>query len=610
MDYQVKHRTEISWYELDRIELPSAAEALINRPIQLSYRVRQQLGSLRESNALNSAENASRQKKLLQHLRRGEFFLLAPVGRVKQPALLRQAEVNADSASIELDCQISLVIISEQLRSALMHLLRTVERPKMVASIVKADPSAATTAQPGKNKAEKKKEPEKFWLKIQSLYDDKWRTPLPLVVEVLVDGVVIESGLELNKGSGKSTLSSNLKKAQQTKGEPGTILLEDIPEGIVEVRVKRVTGEEQAIASLKDELRNSLDSGYQDLVTAMKPFRQQWDEYGYFSLSISRLDGALKGGEEWLEEQAELFDGDLWEQFGQKISDGLSDALDYTASYIPETYDNITSSIEKTLKDSDNLTSWNWWQAQIRDIAIAKVRKTYTNYADAKEFLDDSVDLISKLFKHKNSILNLPKQIAAGDATSVQNFVDTVLKDIDPDLSNQIKESQDFYLVLELIADHDAALTYFTYVSLFLEAVPPNFYTYVAGKAGIYVVLEVLLGMVITFLTLGVGTAARLTALAAKFTVTSVRVKKKLDKADKAQAAVKAMIEKFSDSTDTLKQLGQKLAITRSAGRHKIGIENSTISDKKDMKKRKKKCRFCGGDHEPPKSLEGWVQYR
>lgn len=62
MDYQVNHRTETHGYELDRIELPSAAEALINRHIQLNYQVRQQPDNLRQCNVLNNTESSLQQK--------------------------------------------------------------------------------------------------------------------------------------------------------------------------------------------------------------------------------------------------------------------------------------------------------------------------------------------------------------------------------------------------------------------------------------------------------------------------------------------------------------------------------------------------------------------
>lgn len=70
------------------------------------------------------------------------------------------------------------------------------------------------------------------------------------------------------------------------------------------------------------------------------------------------------------------------------------------------------------------------------------------------------------------------------------------------------------------------------------------------------------------------------------------------------------MVEYFAKSADTLKKLGQKLAVTRSAGRSKMGFEDTTLTDKRSVEEREKKCRFCSGKHDAPASLNGWVEYR
>jgi len=82
-----------------------------------------------------------------------------------------------------------------------------------------------------------------------------------------------------------------------------------------------VTGVEQDIASLKKKLRTTLDDGYKKVVKDMLPFKEQWDDYGYASLVLSGAQGALTGGDGWLDDQKELFDGDTWEQFGKSISE-------------------------------------------------------------------------------------------------------------------------------------------------------------------------------------------------------------------------------------------------------------------------------------------------
>lgn len=619
MAYRLKRPDDIDWFDLLQLEHPERAIDIItqyNGYGQQGQSVHQHIHGLDMADVMNS-DGSINSRVVREKLNSGEF-LLVPYGETLSPMLRYIVTINTNNAldnQQTSEWQLSSNTHSDHLTSILKSLMKDVKEPVRVAAAVrqKAKPVKLVTNEREPDKA-KEKEPEKFWLKIQSLYDDKWDTPLPITVQVAVDGVVIETGLELSKGPGKSTRSSNLKTALKTQGEAGTIVLEDIPEGVIEVTVERVTGVEQDIASLKKKLRTNLDEGYKSVVKDMLPFREQWNDYGYASLVLSGTQGALTGGDGWLDDQTELFDGDTWEQFGKSISGGLSDALDYTASYIPEAYDSITESIEETLDDieenADNLTSWNWWDQQVKEGVDRTVRKIDSNFDDAKEFLDESTDAIAKLIKYKSTILKLPEYISKGDAKSVQSFVDGPLKDIDPDLSKQIKESPEFYMVLELIADHDSALTYFTYLDLFIEAVPPNFYAYVSGKAGIYILIEIILFVVLSFLTLGVGTAARLTALAARMTVTSIRVNKKLDNAEKAQQAFKGMVESFAKSADTLKKLGQKLAVTRSAGRLSVGTENGTLTTKKKEEKREKKCRLCQSvAHSTPVSRKGMLSY-
>lgn len=107
-----------------------------------------------------------------------------------------------------------------------------------------------------------------------------------------------------------------------------------------------------------------------------------------------------------------MIDGDTWGQFGKSISEGLSDALDYTASYIPEAYDSISESIKETVEDLEenadnyvkNASSWNWWDQQVKEGVDRMVRKIDSNFDDAKEFLDESTDSIAKLIKYKSAI--------------------------------------------------------------------------------------------------------------------------------------------------------------------------------------------------------------
>ena len=83
--------------------------------------------------------------------------------------------------------QLSSNTHSDHLASTLESLMRDVKEPVRVAAAVrqKAKPVKPVTNEREPDKT-KEKESEKFWLKIQSLYDDKWDTPLPITVQVVV----------------------------------------------------------------------------------------------------------------------------------------------------------------------------------------------------------------------------------------------------------------------------------------------------------------------------------------------------------------------------------------------------------------------------------------
>ncbi|BCE02032.1 hypothetical protein [Marinicellulosiphila megalodicopiae] len=312
----------------------------------------------------------------------------------------------------------------------------------------------------------------------------------------------------------------------------------------------------------------------------------------------------------WAKDQAEIFDVDTWKNLGNTIGQGASDAMSYAADYIPETYDKIKQSVDESIQtideNKDNLISWRWWNAQVNDTVDGAVKKVKDDIEEISEFLEESAQSVKKLIKYQDDILELPNKICEGDARAVQKFIEGPLKDIHPDLSEQILTSTTFYIALELIEDHESALTYFAYVNLFMESVPPNFYAYSGGKAAAYIVIEIILLLVVSFLTAGVGTIARLATLAAKFLTTSTRVAKTINQAQKAQKAFKQTIESFVDSADILNDLGQKLNKARGAGYKSKGNNNGTLLLKKESIKRDKRCRMCKTQkHSTPRKASG-----
>jgi hypothetical protein len=232
----------------------------------------------------------------------------------------------------------------------------------------------------------------------------------------------------------------------------------------------------------------------------------------------------------------------------------------------------------------------------------------------AAEVLETSQETIRKLLTHKDAILALPEQIAQGDIVAVEQFIDTVMTDIDSEMAASIKKDPNFHAVLALIEEHDAALTYLAYSALIFEAIPPNFYAFVSGKGGAYLAIEVILLILMSFLTLGLGTAARATALMARLSARSAKLATTGQKAKQAKLAIRAFtdaIEAITDCTDRLQELGSKLVKARNNGLVIKGKTGTTLTARKTTSKRDQRCRICKSTtHTTPRRLKGCVVVR
>jgi hypothetical protein len=356
----------------------------------------------------------------------------------------------------------------------------------------------------------------------------------------------------------------------------------------------------------------------------MQEFQQHWDENPKLAFLDATYEGAKAGGGEWASSMGDLFHADTWKSIGSKIGDFAGQTYDRAAVYSAEQYEALRASFDqgrKLVDDADDtIKNWAWWQSAIEEKEVdmhryAEQRITAATKAvnDAAATVIDSVDKANKVYAHRDEILNLPNLIAAGDARGVQNFIDTGLMDIDPELAKSIKQSGEFHIALELIADHDSALNYMSYLSLMIEAVPPNFYGYMSVKYGVQLLLEVILSLVLAFLTGGAGVAARLTALSARLLSASAKVAGVARRMKKAQEAIHAMvrvIEDFMDAASDLHALGRKLTGARARGVTLKGKTKETLSAKKEMIKRDHRCRLCGSNaHTTPRGRLGKVVY-
>jgi hypothetical protein len=258
--------------------------------------------------------------------------------------------------------------------------------------------------------------------------------------------------------------------------------------------------------------------------------------------------------------------------------------------------------------------NWTWWAEQVG--AAADTMMTPVAYLSATaQKAGDAAAMAYKLWSHREEIMKLPEMIAGGDVKGVQKFVDTTLMDIDGELASEIRNSQDFHAVLSLIDDPESAVTYMTYVSLTLEAIPPNFYAYIGGKAGMFIVCEVVLLLVAALLSAGAGVAARVAALTARIAASGVKAataSKKIQNALRAIKAFETVIKRFVEVAGDLRALGHKLTAARQRGVRLQAPTKTTAVARRETVKRDRKCRICGSTrHKTPAHVKrGCVVYR
>lgn len=390
--------------------------------------------------------------------------------------------------------------------------------------------------------------------------------------------------------------------------------------GVIVTATPDVT--EQEISEDRESIVQRLHASYLNLQDYMQEFQEQWDENPALAFLDSAREGFNAGGADWLDDQAELFEKETWIDLGKKIAKATENTYDRLAIYSKQRYQELQAEVNKHIESPDDtLYNWSWWQAQITQEGERIAQEQFARYSELAEAviagthtLLNTAEKAKKIYLHKEAIINLPVLISNGEPKAVQAFVDNELMDIDPELANEIKNDPNFAVVLELIADHDSALTYLSYASLMLEAIPPNFYAYAAGKGGAYLMVEVVMLTVTALLSAGGAAAARITMLVARFASTSVKAVTAGSRIEKAKAAISAFIrvlEDLSDAANRLHDLGAKLLNARSRGLSITGGTKATLVAKKEGIKRDSKCRLCGSTaHTTPRSRQGTVQYQ
>ena len=380
--------------------------------------------------------------------------------------------------------------------------------------------------------------------------------------------------------------------------------------GVLVTSEPKVT--EREIFEDRESIVQRLHATYLNLTDQMVEFQKQWDDGPTLAFINSAREGLNQGGASWLDDQAELFEARTWVEMGEKIKENAGTAYDRLGTYSGQRYRALQKELNKHIDHpEDTLYNWAWWQKAIEDEAselyqqqVGKLKNTVIAISDTAEMVLNTAATAKKIYKHRDAILNLPSLIANGDPRPIQAFVDRELMDIDPKLAKAIKNDPNFPVVLEIIADADSALAYVSYVGLMLEAIPPNFYAYAAGKGGAYLMIEVVLLIVTALLSAGTAAAARITMLVARIAASSAKIATAGKKIKRAKAAVDAfirMLEDLSNAVDDLHQLGAKLVKARAKGLRVKGQSKMTLKAKKESIKRDKKCRLCGStEHSTP----------
>lgn len=386
---------------------------------------------------------------------------------------------------------------------------------------------------------------------------------------------------------------------------------------------------EKEINDDRELIIQRLDAAFMQMTDCMQPYQRQWDADPATALWESAKEGASSGASGWSEDFTEMFTEKMWTELGGKIKDVAGSALDGAANYSQKVYNDIVERTNQAAKSAgevfDNpdqtVKNWAWWQSSLDSLSEEAKHAIQVRIDAGKQAVQSTVDTASKtlnkaqkIYRHRDAILGLPELLVRGDPKPVQAFVDTVLMDIDPELAQEIRSDPNFYVVLEIIADHDSILSYLSYVGLMMEAVPPNFYGYLAAKGGVYVLCEVLLLLLTALLSAGAAAGARVAMLLARLAASSAKVSRAARKIERAVEALNAFVravEDFVEAARDLRVLGEKLRSARQRNLVLRGNTKSTISARKKAIRRDRKCRLCGSpQHTTPRHRLGTIEYR
>ena len=328
---------------------------------------------------------------------------------------------------------------------------------------------------------------EQKWVKIRAIYSDRWQTPIYAQnLKVTTNSVLHEENVALNDVPARSSESETIELANEAQEvEGGVVVFSSLKPNTDTVTVEFAgePGIEKQISNIQESIEASLDGAYNALVDDMQGFRKQWDEKGYWTLG----DGVIDGTKAWGADVVDMLSPSFWGDAADTISDLSSSAIDKLAIYSADKFNAITKAMLNEKGQLNNPT----WVLEILGREFDSFKESAFETVDdaiqgVSELYAESEDVVRKLTciaKHRKAILDLPQRISSGDVDAIEMFIDTVLVELDPDWAMEVKGHEQFPRAMAIIEDHDTILTYVTYLSLMIEAIPPNFYFYHVGKS-------------------------------------------------------------------------------------------------------------------------------
>lgn len=271
---------------------------------------------------------------------------------------------------------------------------------------------------------------------------------------------------------------------------------------------------------------------------------------------------------------------------------------------------------------------WNWFTGELSNgashldkelhetgDALKQVGKDAVAFGE--EIISDAeklIDVSAKIYKHQDEIINCINYFAASDISKIEHFIDTVVVDIFPEYVPEIRDqSANISAAIELLQD-DSARLYMVYLSLILDAIPPNFYVYIGGIGAAYILIELILCLILAVFSVGMGLIARLLMISTRILKMGTKAAAVNSRIKNGQRAVENFcrnITDFIDATKQLKAIGSNLAKTRTKDLKAQGAHGQTLEATKKTKKQDARCRLCGGtDHHTPRDMHGSVEYK